>query len=1182
MDQNKKQHKLKQIYKYYESFLELSNDAVLIFDKDKNIIDASTQFCSLFGIDREQVSSLKLEDLLLGNDKNTSKQLNDLHSTVLKETKINNFLAKFKVDNALITFKINASIIDQTNTKDAVIVSSWQDISDLLLSNQKAIENKRKLKTLLDNLRGFAFRCKNDKNWTMEFVSAAFEELTGYSRNDIINNKKINFTDLIIPEDRKRVWDEVQIAISSKMPYELNYSIITKSGDIRFMEELGVGVYSEDKGKLLAIEGYVNDITNKVNERKALKRSESINRSITQTAADGVITINSKGFINSWNIAAKSIFGYDEDEIIGEELNKIIPESKNIIDSAFKNAKESKALNNLAGKTIELKAVNKSGFKFPIELSLSKWEFAGELFFTAIIRDITIRKKNEDTLRKLSTAVNQSPAVIVITDIDGNIEYANPKFTELTKYTLKEVIGKNPRILKSGEQSKDFYKKMWDTIMAGKTWKGDVHNIKKTGETFWERVSISPIYDESGKIRNFIKIAENITQQKHDLLKLQQSEESYRRLIETTSEGFWRINKESKTIGVNKALCKMLGYTKKEMLGKTPFDFVDNENLSIFKHQITISNNNKQRIYEIQLRKKDGKNIFTLFSATTMLDHENNFDGSFAFVKDISEQKRSQLIQKILYNISKANTISDNLQTLISIIQKEVGKVVDTTNFYVALYDEKNDILSFPYYADKYDRFTTVKAEKTLTKYVIETKKPLLADIDLKRDLYEEGKLNFIGTKSKIWMGVPLKNEGEVFGVFAVQHYDDIEAYSEEDLAIMEIIADQISISIQRKQSEEALTYALSKATESDRLKSAFLQNISHEIRTPMNGLLGFTSLLKNSNLSGEEQQEYIEIIMESGGRLLNTLDDIMNISMIETGQITTNTSEFNVNNELTQQFELHKDDILEKGLELEIKPSYTKTEIILNTDYDKFNSILSYLIRNAIKYTFQGKIEIGFSEAIDHLEFYVKDSGIGIPDDRLEAIFDTFVQADLSEVKAKEGSGLGLSITKAYVEILGGKIWAESVEGEGSTFYFTIPYKSGETTHTTTKANNTAKKDLNNLKILIVEDEDFSVEYLKIVLRKYGSNFLQAKNGQEAIEITRENPDLDLIFMDIRMPIVNGYKATEEIRKFNKSVKIIAQSAYALQGDEDKALNIGCDAYLTKPIDKKELISTVEALIKI
>jgi len=1177
MDKNKRQQKLKQIYKYYESFLDLSNDAVLIFDKDKNIIDASNQFCSLCGVEREQIYSLKLDDLILGKDNNTSKQLNNLHKTVLKEKRINNFLVKFKVGDDVISFKINASVIDQ-NEKDTVIVSSWHDISDLVYYNEKASENKRKLKTLLDNLRGFAFRSKNDKYWTLEFVSAAFESLTGYSRKDVINNKNINYAELIIPDDRERVWNEVQIAIKNKIPYDLNYTITTKSGELRLVEEHGVGVF-DDNDKLLAIEGYVNDITNKMNERKALQRSESINRSITQSAAVGVITFNSKGLINSWNIAAKNIFGFGEDEITGKEFTKIIPDLKNIIDAANNKPSKSKMLNNLVDKTIEIEGVNKKGQGLPIELSLSKWEFDNELFFTAIIRDITARKKNENKLRQLSTAVNQSPAVIVITDTKGKIEYANPKFTELTKYKLEEVIGENPRILKSGEQPKSFYKNMWETILAGKTWKGDVHNIKKTGETFWERVSISPIYDESGNIKNFIKIAEDITKQKHDLLKLQQSEESYRRLIETTSEGFWLINKQSKTIGVNKSLCKMLGYSKNEMLGKTPYDFVDDENYKIFQHQISISNNDKQRIYEIQLQKKDGKNIFALFSATTMLDHENNFDGSFAFVRDISEQKRSQLIQKILYNISKANTISDNLQTLISIIQKEVGKVVDTTNFYVALWNEKNDILSFPYYADQYDSFTTAKAEKTLTKYVIETKKPLLADIDQKRDLFEKGKLNYVGTRSKIWMGVPLKNEGEVFGVFAVQNYDDKEAYSKEDLSIMEIIADQISISIQRKQSEEALKRALAKATESDKLKSAFLQNISHEIRTPMNGLLGFTSLLKNSDLSGEEQQEFVDIIMESGGRLLNTLDDIMNISMIETGQITTITSDFNVNKELEQQFELHKDETTKKGLEFVINTDKSINEIILETDYDKFNSILSYLIINAIKYTFEGTIEVGFKIRNDHLEFYVKDSGIGIPSDRLEAIFDIFVQADLAEVKAKEGSGLGLSITKAYVEILGGKIWAESTEGKGSTFYFTIPYKSDDIQ--ILMAEDAMTKDLNDLKILIVEDEDFSIEYLKIVLRKYASNFLQAKNGQEAIHIARENPDLDLIFMDIRMPIVNGYKATEEIRKFNTDVKIIAQSAYALQGDEDKALNIGCDAYLTKPIDKKELLETVETLIK-
>lgn len=1041
MSKNKGSRKFNNIIKFYESFLELSTDAFLIFDKDKNIIDASNQFCNLFGIDRNKLSTLKLVDLYLKNDKNPIKKLDDLYKAVLKNKKIKNFIAEFIIDNELVTFKINASLINQEDTDEAVIVSSWHDISYLLVSKQKANENKRKLKTLLDNLRGFAFRCKNDKYWTMEFVSAAFEKLTGYKREDIINNLNINYNDLIIPADRERVWNEVQIALDKNLPYEINYSITTASNENLSVEEHGVGIYSKNNGELLAIEGYVNDISNRVKERNALLKSENINRSITQTAADAVITVTSTGLINSWNNAAKRIFGFSEDEIVGIGLYKIIPDSKNIIENAYNNPAGSKELNFLIGKVIELKALKKNGQKFPIELSLSKWEFDDELFFTAIVRDITVRKKNEDTLRKLSTAVNQSPAVIIITDKDGNIEYVNPKFTELTKYTLKEVIGENPRILKSGEQSKEFYKNMWETIMAGKTWKGEVHNIKKTGETFWERVSISPIYDESGKINNYIKIAEDITQQKHDLLKFQQSEESYRRLIETTSEGFWIIDKQSKTIGVNKSLCKMLGYSKNEMLGKTPFDFVDEENLIVFKHQISISNNNKQRIYEIQLQKKDGKNIFAQFNATTMLDHNNNFAGSFAFVRDISDQKRSQLIQNILYNISKANTISDNLQTLISIIQKEVGKVVDTTNFYVALYDEINDILSFPYYADKYDKFTTAKAEKTLTKYVIETKKPLLADIDLKKELFEKGKLNYIGTKSKIWMGVPLINEGKVFGVFAIQNYEDKEAYSREDLAIMEIIADQISISIHRKQNEEALTYALEKATESDKLKSAFLQNISHEIRTPMNGLLGFTNLLKNSDLSGEEQQEYVDIILESGGRLLNTLDDIMNISMIETDQVTINTSEFNVINELKQQYELHKEEIVEKRLELVINSEPSKNEIILNTDYEKFHSIFSYLIKNAIKYTFKGKIEIGFIENIDHLEFYVKDSGIGIPKDRLQAIFDIFVQADLSEVKAKEGSGLGLSITKAYIEILGGKIWAESEEGKGSTFYFTIPY---------------------------------------------------------------------------------------------------------------------------------------------
>ena len=412
---------------------------------------------------------------------------------------------------------------------------------------------------------------------------------------------------------------------------------------------------------------------------------------------------------------------------------------------------------------------------------------------------------------------------------------------------------------------------------------------------------------------------------------------------------------------------------------------------------------------------------------------------------EITQRKRSEQIQKVLYNISNAVTITDNLEALVKQIQEDLGTIIDTTNFYIALYDNKKDMLSLPFYADEKDKFASIPAGKSLTKYVVETKKSLLANIDIKKKLAKEGKLEYKGSLSKIWLGVPLKIEGEITGVLAVQSYTNENAYNESDKKLLEFISHQISVSIDRKQAEQNLTKALEKATESDRLKTAFLANMSHEIRTPMNSILGFSNLLKEPELTSDEKQQYIKTIEKSGKRLLNLISDIVNISKIESEQIVTTNTKTNIVELVDYIYNNFKPEAEQKGLDIFIKNSLLNEKIIINTDREKLSSILSYLVKNAIKYTKEGFIEFGYNlnEDNEHteLEFYVKDTGIGISKDRQKAIFHRFVQADIEDKEVYEGAGLGLSISKAYVEMLGGNIWVESVEGKGSQFYFTIPY---------------------------------------------------------------------------------------------------------------------------------------------
>jgi signal transduction histidine kinase len=243
------------------------------------------------------------------------------------------------------------------------------------------------------------------------------------------------------------------------------------------------------------------------------------------------------------------------------------------------------------------------------------------------------------------------------------------------------------------------------------------------------------------------------------------------------------------------------------------------------------------------------------------------------------------------------------------------------------------------------------------------------------------------------------------------------------------------------KEAAFELTKAKERAEESDRLKSAFLANMSHEIRTPMNGILGFTGLLAEPDLTGEKQQFYISIIEKSGRRMLNIINDIIDISKIESGLMTVNTSKSNINKQIEYIYTFFKPEVEEIGMELFVKNTLSDELAIVNTDREKVYAILINLVKNAIKFSKVGFIEFGYEKKGAWLEFYVKDTGIGIPKEKQKTIFDRFIQADSSTVKAFSGTGLGLSISKSYVEMLGGKIWVESTVGVGSTFYFNIPY---------------------------------------------------------------------------------------------------------------------------------------------
>ena len=382
----------------------------------------------------------------------------------------------------------------------------------------------------------------------------------------------------------------------------------------------------------------------------------------------------------------------------------------------------------------------------------------------------------------------------------------------------------------------------------------------------------------------------------------------------------------------------------------------------------------------------------------------------------------------------------------------------------------------------------------------------------------------------------------------------------------------------ERKKKVSELIRAKENAKESDRLKSAFLANMSHEIRTPLNGILGFTELLKEKNLSSDDRQDFIQTIQISSARLLNTINNIVDISKIESGLAKVDLKETSINEKIEFTYGLFKPEAEIKGLKFFYKNGLNAKEAIIKTDNEKVYEILTILVGNAIKFTFEGSIEFGYEKKEQYLEFFVKDTGIGIPQNQYEMIFEQFRQGSESDSRGYDGSGLGLSIAKSYIKMLGGEIWVESKEGNGSIFYFTIPYNVvPEELEIIDVISAENKNGQIKLKVLIVEDDEASGFLLTRTLQKINCEVLNAITGIQAIEVCRKTPDLDLVLMDIKMPRMDGYEATRKIRQFNNDIIIIAQTAYSFSDDREKAILAGCNDYISKPINGKLLVELIK-----
>ena len=367
---------------------------------------------------------------------------------------------------------------------------------------------------------------------------------------------------------------------------------------------------------------------------------------------------------------------------------------------------------------------------------------------------------------------------------------------------------------------------------------------------------------------------------------------------------------------------------------------------------------------------------------------------------------------------------------------------------------------------------------------------------------------------------------------------------------------------------------AKEKAEESDRLKSAFLANMSHEIRTPMNAIMGFSNLM--SEADADEKNAYAAIIEKSSEQLLTLIDDVILLSRLQSEKMPVNNIVFSPYELVTDISLMFNHPDLKKGLDIKASISEQYKNLVILSDAGKIRQVLTNLTSNAVKYTLEGSIEIGFNLRGELIEFYVKDTGIGIPEQEKHQIFETFYRGEQAISSAIRGTGLGLNIAKELVSLMGGSIGVDSVHRKGSYFYFTIPLEQSEPKRSGTSLRQPVVHEMKNLKILIVDDEPVNFQYIEILLKGRAKLIDHAINGKVAVEMASKT-SYDLILMDLKMPVMGGIEATELLKQEFPKIPIIAQTAYTMPDDKEIALQAGCDDVIFKPIKKEELIALLQ-----
>ncbi|HEX2969295.1 MAG TPA: PAS domain S-box protein [Bacteroidales bacterium] len=775
------------------------------------------------------------------------------------------------------------------------------------------------------------------------------------------------------------------------------------------------------------------------------------------------------------------------------------------------------------------------------------------------------------------------PEMVYEVNLQGRIRYANKRGLDLFGYT-DDDIDKGLYVM---DLFPDNYRQMLANLKSltspEETSSHEYYGRKKDG-------SLVPVVTHTfaiflnDRIISYRGVLTDISRQKEYENQIKREKAFLEHIYNSAPTAIVITNSEGVISMINREFTNIFGFSAAEAVNRNVNELIVPEELKDEAETIdNLAELNRREVRETVRTGKDGRKINVSLVASAIIINGETV-AHLGIYRDITNEKKNQVLQEVLYNISNAALKQYNIQEIYPIIVRELSKIWDTNNFFIALYDKNKETLSLPFFSDEKDNFYEIPVKKTITGWVIKKRKSvLLKEIDLKV-LEESGDIDLVGTQCMVWMGVPLRVESDIIGVMCLQDYKDENKFNHDDLYVMEFISNQIAMTLQRRMMLDNLINARQKAEEAAQAKQQFMSTMSHEIRTPLNEVIGITNLLLQGN-PREDQMDFINTLKFSGNHLLTLVNDVLDYNKIESGKLIFERMRFNLGNFLAEIMRSYSFRSKAKNLKFDIiKEGKLPQEVI--GDPIRLSQIISNLLSNALKFTTAGSITVSirvYSYEVDicTLEFLVTDTGIGIPKEKHDLIFESFTQASPDTTRQFGGTGLGLAICKKLIELQGGNISLESVPGKGSTFRFLLPFGIPEKDSGRKAAE--IKENYSGLegkKILVAEDNKVNFFVANKFLVSWGVIVTHAENGKIALDLLKKEK-FDLILMDLHMPVMDGIEATRIIRNSTdeslKNIPIVALTAAIMSESHDKIENLNINDYVLKPFKPHDLFDRIK-----